>query len=176
MTARIPRMLNVGSGSHAAANWWNIDQAEPPGCVAPDQYLSVYDLADAFPPASFDKVYCGHVLEHLVWDRIPEALAAIDAVLAPGGELMVVGPCLLRAVATNQPEWLLSAILADPRDPPTGAAHAWTPTEELTLAAVRSVFPDAEVLPVGDVRAPAFPNPSTAPWQCAVRAVKDGPS
>ena len=173
--AALPRRATIGSGPHYAAGYWNVDLWEPPaGATPPDIYASIYDLADVFAPASLDQVYLGHILEHLEWHRIPEALAQVNAVLAPGGEVMVVGPCILRAVATGQPEWLLTAILADPRDPPTGHAHAWTPTEALTLEAVRSVFADAEVVPVTDVRAPRYPNPSNAPWQCAVRARKEG--
>ena len=169
------RLLSIGSGPHYADGWLNVDIHEPPaGCRPPDQYVSVYQLSDHFDPDSFDRVYVGHVLEHLEWDLIPQALREIDHVLAPGGEMMVVGPCILRAVATGQPEWLLTAILADPRQPPDGCGHAWTPTTELTLEAVQSVFSSAEVLPVVDVHAPRWPNPSNAPWQCAVLARKAG--
>jgi hypothetical protein len=101
-------------------------------------------------------------------------LAEIRRVMAPGAEAVAVGPCIHRAMATGQPQWLVQAILCDPRtvDVHPGVHHAWTATEELTAEAMRlGGFTDVSVLDVQSVVPPTWPNPSQAPWQCAVRAV-----
>lgn len=158
--------LNVGSGPHYAEGWYNVDLYAEDA----DLQASVYHLTDHLKPESCTHVYVGHVLEHLVWNRIPSALREIREVMAPGGTLMVVGPCILRAVATRQPTHILEAILSDPRESFDGHGHAWTPTEALTLEAVQTVFPDASLTSVSNVRKPEWPNPDTALWQCAVMA------
>lgn len=163
------RGLNLGSGPHYADGWVNVDLHAPPeGCRPPDLYGSVYQLTDMFPADAFTACYLGHILEHLEWDRIPEALTQVRAVLQPGSPVMAVGPCIYRAVATGQPRWLLEAILADPRTEPNGAGHAWTPTEELTRVALeRGGLIDVTTVPVEGVVKPGWPNPSIAPWQTA---------
>ena len=167
--------LNLGSGPHYAEGWVNVDLHDPPDeCRPPDGKVSVFDLADQFPEDSFQAAYVGHFLEHLEWSRIPEALDQVARVVRPGGTVMVVGPCIVRAAMTKQPDWLIEAILADPRTEPTGHGHAWTPTAALTLEAVQSVFPDAFTVPIVSVAKPAWPNPSTAPWQTAVQAQVPG--
>jgi hypothetical protein len=158
--------LNLGSGPHYAPGWLNVD------LYAEDADLKVdlFDLGEHLPGRSATQVYAGHVLEHLPWERIPDALRLVKAIMEPGAELVVVGPCIRMAVATRQPMHIIDAILCDPRDPHTGLGHAWTPTAELTLDAVRSVFPEATLSNVATVTKPTWPNPDTAPWQCAVRA------
>lgn len=166
------RRLTIGSGPHYAEGWTNVDIYPPPeGCRPPDFYVSVFRLLEVFEPGSFDQVYLGHVLEHLKWEEIPLAFAAIRAVAVQEAEVMAVGPCILKAVETRQPVSILEAILADPSSTlPPGAGHAWTPTEDLTVKAMRDQGGLYEVtaVPVAGVRPPLWPNPSTAPWQAAV--------
>ncbi len=166
------RGLNLGSGPHYAEGWVNVDLYDPPeGCHKPDVYADVFHLTDCFPEGSFVACYLGHFLEHLVWDQIPDALAQVRRVCQPGAPVVAVGPCLWKAVQTRQPMSLLEAIVADPRQEPTGHGHAWTPTTETTLEAmVLGGFPDAFVVPVVSISKPDWPNPSTAAWQVAVQA------
>ena len=163
--------LNLGSGPHYAEGWVNVDLYDPPPeCRPADVKASVFELDETFPAASFRAAYVGHFLEHLEWSRIPDALAQIAKVVQPGGTVMFVGPCIVKAAQTKQPDWLIEAILADPRVEPTGHGHAWTPTAALTLEAVQTVFPTAFHVPIVSVAPPAWPNPSTASWQTAVQA------
>lgn len=162
--------LNVGSGPHYAEGWVNVDRYDPPeGCRPPDIFLDILNLPALFDPGSFSKVYLGHVLEHLEWEKIPEYLEAISAVCVSGAIVMAVGPCIHRAISTRQPRSIIEAILADPSsDLPPGAGHAWTPTEALTALALEcGGLTEVTVMPVDQVRPPFWPNPSTAPWQTA---------
>lgn len=156
--------LNVGSGPHPCPGWVNVD----PYAEHADLRASIYALP--LPSESVARVYLGHVLEHLPWDELPRALLEVGRVLRPGGQVMVVGPCLERAVATGQPTWLLEQIIARPPDPADpGAAHLWTPTELLTVLALELGGFTATPVPVGTVTRPAWPNTVTDPWQTAVR-------
>lgn len=165
------RGLNLGSGPHYAEGWVNVDLYDPPDeSRPPDVKASVFDLDETFPEDSFVAAYVGHFLEHLEWSKIPEALEQIRRVVQPGGHVMFVGPCILRAALTRQPDWLLQAILAHPGEEPTGHGHAWTSTADLMLEAVQTVFEDAFLVPIVSVVPPAWPNPTTATWQAAVQA------
>ena len=90
---------------------------------------SLLDLP--FAPASFDRVLCLDVLEHLQFDEQPVALAEIFRVLAPGGEVLVSVPNL--AHLQSRVQFLLrgrlirtASELKHPGDRPAG--------EYLTLA------------------------------------------
>ena len=160
--------LNVSSGEHYCPGWVNFD-------LLPQTHLDLRaDLfALPFPDETFAKVYAGHTLEHIAWGDIPNALVELRRVMTPDGELMVVGPDIERALLTNQPQWLLNAILVDgPESGPGG--HKWTATGLLTLLATCRVFPGAYEVPIETVTRPAWPNPSLASWQCAVLATDLG--
>jgi hypothetical protein len=104
-------------------------------------------------------------------------LSEVRRVMAPGAEVMAVGPDIYRAISTNQPQWLIRDILSDPRtvDVQPGVHHAWTATEELTVEALRlGGFTDVEPVDVQVVRRPDWPNVSQAPWQCAAWGVNPG--
>lgn len=169
--------LNLGSGPWYADGWVNVDPVIPdPPARPPDIQTDLRGLTWSSDHVHrYRQVYLGHVLEHILWEDLKEFWEMVAEVAAPGAEVMVVGPCILRAVETRQPESILTAILADPRTPGGGLGHAWTPTEALTVEAVGlGGLQDIEVLPVGEVRPPKWPNPSVAPWQTAVRAIIPG--
>lgn len=160
--------LNVGSGPHYAEGWVNIDAVPAPeGCRDPDLLVDIFGLGAAFPPRVFRGAYVGHVLEHLDWEDVQSALQVISSRVIEGGAIMVVGPCIHRAIETRQPRHIIEAILADPRE--SGPwAHSWTPTTELTVEAMRPVLEGVREVPISMVKPPAWPNPSTASWQVAV--------
>jgi Methyltransferase domain len=144
--------------------WVNVD-LHWPVC---DIRATVYRLP--FRDGMFSKVYLGHVLEHLEYQRIPEALAEVQRVLASGAEVMVVGPCLDKARALG--DWQMVRAIT-PADPPdlSGCGHAWAPTTELTIAAmIAGGLADVEEVPVSKVSRPEWPNTVPwAAWQCAAR-------
>lgn len=160
------RRLNVASGNHPSGDWGlDVDLWFPSDVKADIRKLP-------FPDATFEAVYLGHVAEHIPWPEMAPMLGEVRRVMAPGATVMAVGPDILKAIATKQPVWLLKAILSDPRtiDVQPGVHHAWTATEELTVDALRiGGFIDVEAVDVATVVRPLYPNPSQAPWQCAVR-------
>jgi hypothetical protein len=162
------RLLNLGSGPHYADGWMNVDPIMPvPPARPPDVFASLPDLP--WENDHFERAYLGHVLEHLPWATMPATLAEVRRVVRPGGQVMAVGPCLLRAIARQSPDWLILAIVSDPRHAGDPLGHAWTPTETMTVEALRiGGFVGIQVHAVADVVFPEWPNPSTAAWQTAV--------
>ena len=162
--------LNVGSGPHYADGWCNTDILPAPcGKRDPDVLADIFDYGNTFQAGSFSKAYIGHVLEHIPFDETVSAVQHIASTVAPGGAVMAVGPCINRALATGQPQWLLDAIRHHPDKPQHPWSHAWTPTEELTLEIMQeSGLSEVHVVPIGTVQNPEWPNPSIAGWQTAV--------
>lgn len=157
--------LTLGSGTHYADGWVNIDLYAEDADVRGDCF------ALPFRAATFAQVYAGHVLEHLPYHALPRMLAEVRRVLRPRGRFVVVGPCIELAVWTNQPNWLMRDICRTvPAEPLPGHGHAWTATGPLTLAAVQVVFPKAKLIPASSVTKPEWPNPCLDDWQCAVVA------
>lgn len=155
--------LHMGSGTHYAPGWVNVDT---------DPTLQVYVLADIFALPFKDgiatHVYLGHVLEHLPYERVPEAIAEILRVSTADVRLAVVGPCMDLALATQQPQWLLDQIV-EHGTPPGG--HAWTPTAELTRAVLEASGLVAEQVHITQVAKPEWPNANSwDDWQCAFLA------
>lgn len=151
--------LNLGCGDHKHDGWLNIDLW--PG-AGPDVVSNLTALP--FPDRSVDRLYAGHVLEHLPLDQVPAALAEMRRVLR--GHLCVVGPDLDRATATGD-EALISAVRDGGHRWP-GDEHRWPSTETSTLALIREAFPEAQPTPVGTLRYSGWPVDSYVDWQFAV--------
>jgi SAM-dependent methyltransferase len=163
--------LTLGSGTHPTRlpGWLNLDGYADGAHVRADAYQM------PFRAGVFDAVYLGHFLEHVWWDDLPVVGAEIRRVLSPGAAVMVVGPDIARAVAQGEPRFILDAIISDGHLPPGG--HAWIPTEALTVRAVAVAgFTDVAPVDVATVERPEWPNPTTAAWQCAVRASSGRPA
>lgn len=81
--------INIGCGDRYVAGWHNVDVAE-----MPHQKDQIVDLTDPLPwePACADRIYAGHVLEHIPLPGCRMLLPRLLQVLKPGGTLMVVGP------------------------------------------------------------------------------------
>lgn len=157
--------LHLGSGPHYVQGWINLDLNDWEGWEhSPDVLGSVYDMP-VIPDASMDKVYCGHLLEHLVWETVPKALKEIKRIMAPGGVLCVVGPCMDKAIATRQPQWLLDEIPAgwNGEGMPDGFPHCWTATTDLTREALETTFDHDKIVevPITQISLPEWCN--TAP-------------
>lgn len=170
--------LHVGSGPHYAEGWTNLDLNNwHEWEKQPDVLASVFDMP--FEDRSFDKVYCGHLLEHLKWEKVPDALVEMKRVLKPGvGTLCVVGPCMDKAIATDQPQWLLDEIPAgwNAEDDPEGFPHLWTATTTLTREALETTFDHRNIIemPIEQIKLPEWPNTAVSEpasgsgmWQCA---------
>ncbi len=170
------KWIHAGSGPHYMEGWLNFDMNTWEAWEKqPDVLCSIYDMP--FKTGQAEKFYCGHILEHLVWETVPDALLEVKRVMAPGGVLCVVGPCMDKAIATGQPQWLLDEIPAgwNGEGVPDGFAHRWTATTALTRKALETTFDAEKILevPITAVHLPHWPNtaPSIPPvcgmWQCA---------
>lgn len=158
--------LNLGCGEYRAEGWTNVDRRDHDG-PRPDIVASILQLP--FEDGSAERVYCGHVLEHLDYEQeLPTALAEVRRVLADDGELMVVGPDIERARA-SYPEAIPDIENGAGRWP--GDAHLWIPTEATTLDVLTeagfTAWPQAiEAVPA------SWPVVSRIGWQFAIEAVK----
>ena len=84
--------VNVGCGTHYAPGWLNVDRVHlPEHATTPDVVANPIDGLP-FPDASVDRVYLGHILEHIRWDHVLEFAREVLRVLRPGGECAVIGP------------------------------------------------------------------------------------
>lgn len=156
--------LNVGSGTHPAQGWLNVDIG---ACHGVNVRASAHGLP--FQDRTFERVYLGHVLEHLPWDDITSVLDEISRVSVSDAVLCVVGPCLDKAVSTHQPAWLLDQIRVNGGTGP--GDHKWNPTTDLTFQAlVTAGCAQVREVPVGQTVGVGWPNTVADTWQCAFLA------
>jgi len=83
------RCLNLGCGKANYTGYINLD-------ISPQSNLDI--IADGrnlpFPANTFDDILCTDVIEHLDASDGQQLLHEIERVLAPGGRLLLVTPCL----------------------------------------------------------------------------------
>lgn len=139
-----PRWLNIGCGPHYADGFCNIDVHSGDG-NHPDVVVPLTNKI-LVPDGSLDRVYAGHVLEHIPWDNCVEFLRNIRRALKPGGELLVVGPDLRRTLdlwKDGALDWhMVDAVwesddafmISDSVIAWEGARHRWNCTEERVVA------------------------------------------
>lgn len=172
------RCLNVGVGTHYAEGWVNVD-AMRNDWTHPD----VLCLDLPFRGGAFDRIYLGHVLEHVPWPAVPAFLAGVIRVLAPDGEILATGPDARRTMRLWKqgalPDDLMWSVLEhadEASDDWPEAVHHWNCHEERMTTALQRAGLDAAPFE------PYTSNPNLAPgfdgwpvvnwsgWQCAVLA------
>ncbi len=130
MTATLTRRLQLGAFDQACEGWVNTDvtphllvarvpglprllhalglldderlRQHRSGTFRPLRWLDV-SRQFRFPDASFDAVYCSHLLEHLHPDVAEHCLREVHRVLAPGGVLRIAVPDLDAMVSQYDP-------------------------------------------------------------------------
>lgn len=167
------QFLDIGCGPHKLEHpeWVGFDLYTNYE-IPPDVQGDVFRLP--FKDKTFKKVYLGHLLEHLPWDRIPLALAEVIRVTVPGGRVMVVGPCIWKAIDQGMPHWLLKQIArTEPGDTNiVGSGHEWTPDTGLTLEAMQlGGLKNVTEVPVVGIARPQWPNTVSAGWQVAAMGI-----
>lgn len=154
------RILEVGNVLQAYARFEHavVDKYEKGDGVLNE------DIVDYRPSRPFDLILCLSTLEHVGWDetprdetKIPRALAAMTAMLAPGGELLVTMPLGYNEVVDRLLEADALAFTERRFLRRVSADNRWI---EATWAEVRgskfgSPYGCANGLVVGRVRAPA---------------------
>lgn len=134
-----PRQMNVGCGPHYAGGWLNTDVHRGDG-NEPDIVVRA-GCALPVPDNYLDRLYMGHVAEHVPWDEVVPMFADAWRALKPGGELVVVGPDAKRTLdmwKANRCDWELVDAVWESDDAfmitgvPAwpGARHSWNCTEE----------------------------------------------
>jgi predicted SAM-dependent methyltransferase len=85
-----PLYLNLGSGPRGVGDprWVNVDGVADRNV----DYLIDFGRPLPFADASFDGVFCEHVLEHFGWGEALALAREVHRVLAPGGCLRLVMP------------------------------------------------------------------------------------
>lgn len=150
--------LNLGCGEFYAHGWTNVDL---PSCPhRKDVEADIRSLP--FRDGSAERVYCGHVLEHLTLEDAATALREVRRVLSDDGVLLVVGPAFERAaddatresIRTGGCRW-------------EGDEHRWVATVASTLDLVAEVFPLRILVSLDDLDV-GWPIVSRIGWQCAV--------
>jgi hypothetical protein len=179
----VSRWLNVGCGQHYAPGWHNVDVVcRPELGITPDQVVPArVRLDEVFPAGGFDRVFLGHVLEHVPWGWVPEFLAGVTRVLAPGGEVLVVGPDCFRVIERwrdgLEPWWLVVQCLEGDSSKPglgdesvwDGARHHWNAHEQRVVDALETAgFVGVTGVPLGSELLNGWPVVLRVEWQCAV--------
>ncbi len=126
--------VNLGCGEFAPEGWVNID-------LGANEWVHPTVIADVSKPLPFkrgsiDRLYAGHVLEHL--DKTDALVALIDwkAYLSPQGTLLVVGPDVHLAYEMMlrkeiEPDEFTDIRFGARRWP--GDEHRWKSTEQETV-------------------------------------------
>lgn len=177
--------LNVGCGSFRAPKpWWNIDVIETTG-IHPDQVVDAGDPLGGFATDSCERVYLGHVLEHVPWPEVPAVLTEVRRVLQPGGRVAVVGPDVLRTIEryrSGSEPWdqVIAALeeeinyqwMCGVHDDWPQARHWWNCHEKRVIAALEAVgFADVRPVPITPEALDGWPVVAYTQHQCAVLAV-----
>jgi predicted SAM-dependent methyltransferase len=99
-----PVLLNLGAGPRGVddAHWVNVDGAPDAGV----RFLVDFQRPLPFDDASFDGVFCEHVLEHFSQEDGARLAAEVRRILRPGGVFRVVVP---------DAEFVLKSYLEDPQ-------------------------------------------------------------
>ena len=165
--------LNLGCGDRYQPDWWNVDHAG-----SPYRMDEVVDLTHPLPwPAgSISHVYAGHILEHLAVQDALDLLERLRPLMAPGGQIMVVGPDVIRgavmADAGQLEDWVTLDLLKFGGRRWPGDEHRWQ-CDPLVLADMlkEAGWVDVVELSIADVPE-LWPVVDRGPaWQCAVQAV-----
>lgn len=166
--------VNLGCGDQYAHGWINVDHGSPH-----QKDLDV-DLTGElpWPPESLERVYAGHVLEHLTQQQCVTLLERLLNCTVSGGQLLVVGPDVDRAQAMASAGTLLDTTMDALRygaDRWEGDVHRWECTPDKIIDMLRRAgWKDVSEVYMGTIPEDwpiAYRGPA---WQCAVSAVRWG--
>lgn len=165
--------LNVGCGEFYADGWFNIDVTKNEQ-VSPDFVGTIDDL-----DGMYEAVYCGHVLEHIPYDRVHANLIAIREHMQLGAHIMCVGPDVDRAaemfaVGTIGEETYRTCLADAGAQRWDGDYHHWNCREAELLALLEAAgFTDVHPVAVdSQYLLTEWPLVSGIGWQCAAEGTR----
>lgn len=163
--------INVGCGAYPAPGWLNIDGHHPSADLA-------WDAAAGLPPTDepIERIYAGHVLEHMPYDALPGVLARWrqHPQVTAATRLAVVGPDIDLGRAMHAAGAISDDTLADigvggqHRWP--GDDHLWESTAERTVAALTDGGWTPHAVTLRQLAADGWPLTSLIGWQFALLA------
>jgi predicted SAM-dependent methyltransferase len=161
--------INVGCGEFRAEGWLNVDiYSGEEGQPKPDIIASAENLP--FADGVVDRLYAGHVLEHIELETVPAILQEFRRVLKPTGGMLLVGPDLDRA-EVSFPEYVDIIKTGGHRWP--GDAHLWESRGTTMLELLQGSGFDVAEAEIGPVfLSETWPITSGAGWQFAIFATK----
>ena len=158
--------INIGCGEYKAQGWVNVDTYAP---VNPDVLAEATNLP--FDDDSADRIYMGHILEHMSYDDVaPAALREARRVLKPTGQLCVVGPDMDAAVRFGYGQDVKDAIIGAQRGGQGPLAHQWCATMDLTMRLVAGTFTHVSEKDLHTLNREGWPLTSLINWQCGIIA------
>lgn len=171
--------VNLGCGPYYVNGWVNLDVVRI-GSIRPDHVVPVMGPWP-FEDGSVDRLYAGHVLEHIPWETIGEVMTEMRRVLKPGGEVCIVGPDIYKVVAmfgTNGGYMLESTFEDDRGFQPDGdswaeSRHHWNCYGARLVRLLEDHgFNDVTIEALDDLPGRYWPLVSTIGWQCAVTGTR----
>lgn len=170
MTGARPIKVNLGCGEHPAPGWVNVDHGSP------HPHDITADLTAPLPPelGNIGMVYAGHVLEHLPETDVVTLLGRLRGRMVEGGQLMAVGPDVVRARTMHErgeldDEWLRLVVEGGHRW--DGDAHQWEcEPERLAELVGKAGWRHVREVPVLSISTINWPIVAYETWQCAVTA------
>lgn len=91
--------LNIGCGEFRAGDGWtNVDMIRSPPETPHGTYPDVIVQYGEFPFENVERIYYGHLLEHMDTPTVLEFLRGWGGTLAPGALVCVVGPDVNRSL------------------------------------------------------------------------------
>lgn len=157
--------VNIGCGDCYAPGWLNVD-ATNHRRIRKDMLGDVVAGLD-LPDGCAEAVYLGHVLEHISLDDVDTAMREVVRLLAPGGEVMAVGPDCDRARASGDRNLVAACVNGGGRW--AHDVHLWESTEGALVKILTDAgLTDVEAVPIRDVRGRGdWPLVDDVWWQAA---------
>lgn len=135
--------VNVGCGTHYASGWINVDRVYLPEHSTTPDIVANPIVGLPFGDDSVERLYLGHILEHIRWDDIEVFGREMFRILAPGGTCAVVGPDILLTIALWRDGALPDSGVTDVMENASrfrdggegwdGARHQWNCYEERAI-------------------------------------------
>lgn len=161
--------LNVGAGDFPAPEpWRNVD-------VAHHRHPSICASIAAlpFPDHTIDRIYAGHVLEHVPILHVVAVLRELRRVLRSEGRLLVVGPDVKRSLGVFASGGFTRQAYDEMLQGSEGNSdeHQWPCTEQVVVQLMQAAGFECRRWHLPDLQGSDWPITAHADWQLAVEGI-----